>query len=63
MKFCAFFKVLSVTLDNWSDENIDNMIEVGGNAAVNAIYEAYITEGCPKPGPNASHDHRMKFIR
>ncbi|KAJ8449897.1 hypothetical protein Cgig2_029259 [Carnegiea gigantea] len=56
-------KVLSVTLDNWSDENIDNMIEVGGNAAVNAIYEAYITEGCPKPGPNASHDHRMKFIR
>lgn len=56
-------KVLSVTLDEWSDEDIDAMVEVGGNAAANAIYEAFIPEGSSKPGPDASHDVRMKFIR
>ncbi|XP_074269674.1 ADP-ribosylation factor GTPase-activating protein AGD12-like [Silene latifolia] len=56
-------KVLSVTLDEWSDEDIDAMIEVGGNAAANSIYEAYIPEGTAKPGPNAGHDDRMRFIR
>ncbi|GAB2280857.1 Probable ADP-ribosylation factor GTPase-activating protein agd13 [Dionaea muscipula] len=56
-------KVLSVTLDEWSDEDVDSMMEVGGNAAANAIYEAFIPEGYTKPGPNASHDVRLKFIR
>nr|ADQ00629.1 ARF-GAP protein [Phytolacca acinosa] len=56
-------KVLSVTLDEWSDEDIDAMVEVGGNAAANAIYEAFIPEGRSKPGPDASHDDRMRFIR
>ncbi|KAH9627399.1 hypothetical protein KSS87_001238 [Heliosperma pusillum] len=56
-------KVLSVTLDEWSDEDIDAMIEVGGNAAANSIYEAYIPEGSAKPGPNAGHDDRTRFIR
>lgn len=56
-------KVLSVTLDDWSDGDIDAMVEVGGNAAANAIYEAYLPEGISKPGPNASHDDRTKFIR
>ncbi|XP_057544791.1 ADP-ribosylation factor GTPase-activating protein AGD12-like [Amaranthus tricolor] len=56
-------KVLSVTLDEWSDEDIDAMVEVGGNAAANAIYEAFIPDGSLKPGPDASHDDRMRFIR
>ncbi|XP_019178969.1 PREDICTED: ADP-ribosylation factor GTPase-activating protein AGD12-like isoform X1 [Ipomoea nil] len=56
-------KVLSVTLDEWSDNEIDAMIEVGGNASANSIYEAYIPEGVSKPGPNAGHDQRAKFIR
>ncbi|OIV95994.1 hypothetical protein TanjilG_27098 [Lupinus angustifolius] len=56
-------KVLSVTLDEWSDDEIDAMIEVGGNSSANSIYEAYIPEGCTKPGPDASHQHRAKFIR
>lgn len=56
-------KVLSVTLDEWSDEDIDAMVEVGGNSSANAIYEAFIPEGSSKPGPDASHDDRMKFIR
>ncbi|CAA7054613.1 unnamed protein product [Microthlaspi erraticum] len=56
-------KVLSVTLDEWSDEEVDSMIEIGGNESANSIYEAFIPEGCSKPGPDASHDQRMRFIR
>ncbi|KAB2081191.1 hypothetical protein ERO13_A05G110500v2 [Gossypium hirsutum] len=56
-------KVLSVALDEWSDEEIDAMIEVGGNSSANSIYEAYIPEGYTKPGPNASNDERRKFIK
>lgn len=52
-----------MTLDEWSDEEVDSMIEIGGNASANSIYEAFIPEGCSKPGPDASHDQRMRFIR
>ncbi|KAI4372076.1 hypothetical protein MLD38_010358 [Melastoma candidum] len=56
-------KVLSVTLDDWSDDEIDAMIEVGGNSSANKIYEAYIPEGFSKPGPDSSHEDRLKFIK
>ncbi|KAL3631587.1 ADP-ribosylation factor GTPase-activating protein agd12 [Castilleja foliolosa] len=56
-------KVLSVTLDDWSDEEIEAMFEVGGNASANSIYEAYFPEGVSKPKPDASHEDRLKFIR
>ncbi|RID78314.1 hypothetical protein BRARA_A01157 [Brassica rapa] len=56
-------KVLSVTLDEWSDDEVDSMIEIGGNASANSIYEAFIPDGVSKPGPDASHDQRMRFIR
>lgn len=56
-------KVLSVTLDEWSEEDIDSMVEVGGNSSANSIYEAYIPKGISKPKPNASIDERSKFIR
>jgi hypothetical protein len=52
-----------VTLDEWSDDEVDAMIEVGGNASANSIYEAYIPEGYTKPGPDANHEQRSKFIR
>jgi stromal membrane-associated protein len=52
-----------VTLDSWSDAEVDAMIEVGGNASANSIYEAYIPKGISKPGPDASQDHRSNFIR
>ncbi|KAL0305420.1 UNVERIFIED_CONTAM: ADP-ribosylation factor GTPase-activating protein AGD12, partial [Sesamum radiatum] len=55
--------VLSVTLDEWSEEEVDSMIEVGGNGSANSIYEAYIPQGVSKPGPDASHEVRAKFIR
>ncbi|KAK9085836.1 hypothetical protein Sjap_026247 [Stephania japonica] len=56
-------KVLSVTLDEWSDDEIESMIEVGGNSSANSIYEAFLPEGLAKPGPEASNDERKKFIR
>ncbi|MQL95126.1 hypothetical protein Taro_027794 [Colocasia esculenta] len=56
-------KVLSVTLDEWSEDEIDSMVEVGGNSYANAIYEAFLPEGFSKPGPDASADQRTKFIR
>ncbi|KAJ0239404.1 C2 domain-containing protein [Hirschfeldia incana] len=56
-------KVLSVTLDEWSDDDVDSMIEIGGNASANSVYEAFIPDGVSKPGPDASPDQRMQFIR
>ena len=52
-----------MTLDDWSNEQVDAMVEVGGNASANSIYEAYFPEGVTKPGPDASHEERAKFIR
>ncbi|KAK4386444.1 UNVERIFIED_CONTAM: ADP-ribosylation factor GTPase-activating protein AGD12 [Sesamum calycinum] len=56
-------KVLSVTLDEWSEDEIDAMMEVGGNASANSIYEAYFPEGVKKPRPDAPHEERAKYIR
>ncbi|CAK9142884.1 unnamed protein product [Ilex paraguariensis] len=56
-------KVLSVTLDEWSDDEVDAMVEVGGNACANSIYEAYFPDGVSKPKPDSSHEERAKFIR
>lgn len=51
-----------MTIDDWADEEIDAMIEVGGNDSANSIYEAHLPEGV-KPGPDASIVQRTKFIR
>ncbi|KAH7684234.1 stromal membrane-associated protein [Dioscorea alata] len=58
-------KVMSVTLDEWSDEQIDSMLEVGGNSYANSIYEAFLPAGYskPKPNPNSTYDERAEFIR
>lgn len=56
-------KVLSVTLDEWPDEDVDSMIEVGGNSSANSIYEAYLPKGISKPKPDSSNEERTKFIR
>ncbi|KAH0854711.1 hypothetical protein HID58_057764 [Brassica napus] len=33
-----------------------------GNASANSIYEAFVPEGSSKPGPDVSHDQRLRFI-
>ncbi|KAF5817701.1 putative Arf GTPase activating protein [Helianthus annuus] len=57
-------KVLLATIDEWAEEEINAMVEVGGNSSANSIYEAHVPKGV-KPGPDASLDfeHRTKFIR
>lgn len=52
-----------MTLDDWSEEEINSVIEIGGNASANSIYEAYLPEGITKPQPDAGHEDRAKFIR
>lgn len=56
-------QVLSVTLDEWSDEQINSMIEVGGNSCANAIYEAFLPEGYAKPNSDSNYEERANFIR
>lgn len=56
-------KVLSLTLDEWSDEEVESMIEVGGNSYANAIYEAFLPQDFVKPTADSSHEERAKFIR
>jgi stromal membrane-associated protein len=60
--FCLT-QVLSVTLDQWADDEINSMIEVGGNSYANAIYEAFLPEGYHKPHPDSSQEERADFIR
>lgn len=56
-------KVLSVKLDEWTDEQVDSLIEMGGNAAVNSKYEAYVPDNYSKPRPDSSIEERADFIR
>ncbi|KAL6888848.1 hypothetical protein ACP4OV_009874 [Aristida adscensionis] len=56
-------KVLSVTLDKWTDDEVNNMVEVGGNSHANAIYEAFLPQGYQKPRPDSAQEEREKFIR
>ncbi|KAL8546827.1 hypothetical protein ACS0TY_006518 [Phlomoides rotata] len=56
-------KVLSVKLDEWTDEQVDALIEMGGNNAVNFKYEAHIPSDCIKPKPDSSSEERADFIR
>ena len=56
-------QVLSLTLDTWSDEEVNFMVEVGGNSHANAIYEAFLPKGYRKPRNESSIDERTNFIR
>ncbi|KAK6163052.1 hypothetical protein DH2020_002893 [Rehmannia glutinosa] len=56
-------KVLSVKLDEWTDEQVDALIEMGGNNAVNLKYEAHIPDCYSKPKPDSSTEERADFIR
>ncbi|KGN52311.1 probable ADP-ribosylation factor GTPase-activating protein AGD11 [Cucumis sativus] len=56
-------KVLSVKLDDWTDEEVDALMSVGGNTAVNKKYEVCIPDGNKKPKPDSSIEERFDFIR
>uniref|UniRef100_A0A1D1YH19 Putative ADP-ribosylation factor GTPase-activating protein AGD11 n=3 Tax=Anthurium amnicola TaxID=1678845 RepID=A0A1D1YH19_9ARAE len=56
-------KVLSVKLDEWTDEEVDSLTDGGGNAAVNMRYEAFIPGNIKKPKPDSPIEERSDFIR
>ncbi|PON98829.1 Arf GTPase activating protein [Trema orientale] len=56
-------KVLSVKLDEWNDEQVNTLVTLGGNTAVNTIYEACIPVNLKKPKPDSSPEERSDFIR
>ncbi|KAI7735191.1 hypothetical protein M8C21_030848 [Ambrosia artemisiifolia] len=56
-------KILSVNLDEWTEEDVDNVIKIGGNTEVNLKYEYCIPNNCTKPQPDSSIDERTDFIR
>ncbi|CAO2196234.1 unnamed protein product [Urochloa humidicola] len=56
-------KVVSVKLDEWTDEQVDILADSGGNAAVNMIYEAFMPENYTKPKQDCSAEERNGFIR
>eukprot|EP00257_Ricinus_communis_P024606 XP_025012020.1 probable ADP-ribosylation factor GTPase-activating protein AGD11 isoform X2 [Ricinus communis] len=55
-------KVLSIKLDDWTDEQVNNFIDLGGNAAANKKYEACIPNDFKKPKPDATIEERSDFI-
>ncbi|CAN0917046.1 Probable ADP-ribosylation factor GTPase-activating protein AGD11 [Linum grandiflorum] len=56
-------KVLSVKLDEWTDDQVTAFMELGGNIMVNKKLEAFIPEDCRKPKSDASIDERAEYIR
>ncbi|RDY01572.1 putative ADP-ribosylation factor GTPase-activating protein AGD11, partial [Mucuna pruriens] len=56
-------KVLSLKLDQWTDEQVDALVKLGGNTVINNKYEAFIPSNIKKPRPNSSIDERSDFIR
>lgn len=55
--------MVSVKLDEWTDEQVDILADSGGNAAVNMIYEAFIPENYMKPRQDCSSEGRNDFVR
>ncbi|KAK5794768.1 probable ADP-ribosylation factor GTPase-activating protein AGD11 [Gossypium arboreum] len=56
-------KVLSVKLDEWTDEQVDVLVNLGGNNVANNKYEALIPENLKKLTPDSSNEERADFIR
>ncbi|XP_019185565.1 PREDICTED: probable ADP-ribosylation factor GTPase-activating protein AGD11 isoform X2 [Ipomoea nil] len=56
-------KVLSVSLDEWTNDQVDAFIEMGGNAIANMKYEAALPDNFKKPKPDSPIEERTDFIR
>ncbi|KAG6787724.1 hypothetical protein POTOM_003768 [Populus tomentosa] len=55
--------VLSIKLDEWTDEQVNALIDLGGNTAANKKYEASMPDDYRKPRPDASTEERYDYIR
>ncbi|XP_024533976.1 ADP-ribosylation factor GTPase-activating protein AGD12 [Selaginella moellendorffii] len=54
---------MSLNSNDWTDEEVELMLFIGGNAAANAAYEAFVPKTCKRPMPDSSNQERAKFIR
>ncbi|KAE8709775.1 Calcium-dependent ARF-type GTPase activating protein family isoform 2 [Hibiscus syriacus] len=54
---------VSVKLDKWTDDQVDSLVNLGGNIVVNNKYEAVLPDNLKKPGPDSSIEERSDFIR
>ena len=61
--FIILLQVLSMKLDEWTDEQVDSLTDGGGNSAINIIYEAFLPNYIQKPRPDSSIEERTDFIR
>ena len=52
-----------MTLDDWTDSQVETMLAVGDNSLANAIYEAFVPNDVIKPTPNSSAEEREDYIR
>ncbi|KAK6228663.1 hypothetical protein QUC31_005916 [Theobroma cacao] len=56
-------KVLSVKLDEWTDDQVDSLVNLGGNIVANNKYEACLPDNLKKPRPDSSIEERSDFIK
>ncbi|XP_039067220.1 probable ADP-ribosylation factor GTPase-activating protein AGD11 isoform X2 [Hibiscus syriacus] len=56
-------KVLSVKLDEWTDDQVDSLENLGGNNLANKKYEAFLPDNITKPRPDSSNEGRADFIK
>lgn len=56
-------QILSVKLDEWTDEEVEALRKLGGNTSVNYKYEGAIPDNFKKPNPDSSIQERVDFIR
>ncbi|XP_029125350.1 probable ADP-ribosylation factor GTPase-activating protein AGD11 [Cajanus cajan] len=56
-------KVLSLKLDEWTNEQVDALEKLGGNILLNKKYEAFLPSSIKKPRPNSTIEERSEFIR
>ncbi|KAL4290660.1 hypothetical protein GQ457_14G018640 [Hibiscus cannabinus] len=56
-------KVFSVKLDEWTDDQVDSLENLGGNNLANKKYEAYLPDNITKPTPDSSNEERADFIK
>lgn len=57
------YQVLSVKLDQWTDDQVNSLVDLGGNTMVNWKYEACIPDNLQKPNPDSTAEERSDFIR
>lgn len=59
----SILQVLSVKLDEWTNEQVNALKQKGGNTVVNLKYEAHMPDNYRKPEPDSSIEERTDFIR